>query len=61
MGQVTGIMHGSRELTGDLDLLWDGEARQADALSATFAACLSAGRCRHVLSSDRTFGLNIHR
>lgn len=24
IGQVAGIMHGSRELTGDLDLLWDG-------------------------------------
>src|SRR5690242_7959228 len=23
IGQVAGIMHGSRELTGDLDLLWD--------------------------------------
>jgi len=25
IGQVAGIMHGSRELTGDLDLLWDGD------------------------------------
>jgi hypothetical protein len=24
MGQVAGIMHESRDLTGDLDLLWDG-------------------------------------
>ncbi len=38
MGQVAGIMHGSRELTGDLDLLWDGEARQADALAAAYAS-----------------------
>jgi hypothetical protein len=38
MGQVAGIMHGSRELTGDLDLLWDGDARQADALSAAFGS-----------------------
>lgn len=32
MGQVAGIMHGSTELTGDLDLLWDGTPRQARAL-----------------------------
>jgi len=38
MGQVAGIMHGSRELTGDLDLLWDGDRRQASALAAAFAA-----------------------
>jgi hypothetical protein len=37
MGQVAGIMHGSRE-PGDLDLLWDGETRQADALAAAFAS-----------------------
>ena len=38
IGQVAGIMHGSRELTGDLDLLWDGHPRQAPALAAAFAA-----------------------
>jgi len=38
MGQVAGIMHGSRELTGDLDLLWDGDHGQAPALAAAFAA-----------------------
>ncbi|MGH3276570.1 MAG: hypothetical protein ACRDNZ_19860 [Streptosporangiaceae bacterium] len=38
IGQVAGIMHGSRELTGDLDLLWDGEARQAPAMAAAFAS-----------------------
>ncbi|MDR0343199.1 MAG: hypothetical protein LBI49_08765 [Nocardiopsaceae bacterium] len=38
MDQVAGIMHGSRELTGDLDLLWDGDPRQARALAAAFAA-----------------------
>lgn len=38
MGQVAGIMHGSRELTGDLDLLWDGDRGQAPALAAAFAA-----------------------
>jgi hypothetical protein len=36
VGQVAGIMHGSRELTGDLDLLWDGDQRQAAALAAAF-------------------------
>jgi hypothetical protein len=38
IGQVAGIMHGSRELTGDLDLLWDGEPGQAPALVAAFAS-----------------------
>jgi hypothetical protein len=44
MGQVAGIMHGSRELTGDLDLLWDGRAEQVDALVAAFAS-VSADLC----------------
>jgi hypothetical protein len=38
MGQVAGIMHGSQELTGDLDLLWDGNPGQAGALARAFAA-----------------------
>jgi hypothetical protein len=38
IGQVAGIMHGSRELTGDLDLLWDGDPGQDQALAAAFAA-----------------------
>jgi hypothetical protein len=38
IGQVAGIMHGSRELTGDLDLLWDGDPAQADALAAALAS-----------------------
>ena len=38
MGQVAGIMHGSRELTGDLDLLWDGDREHAPALAAAFTA-----------------------
>jgi hypothetical protein len=38
IGQVAGIMHGSDELTGDLDLLWDGDRGQAPALAAAFAA-----------------------
>jgi len=38
MGQVAGILHGSAELTGDLDLLWDGRAEQRAALVEAFAA-----------------------
>lgn len=38
MGQVAGILHGSRELTGDLDLLWSGDPGQAVALAAAFTA-----------------------
>ncbi|MFG3111455.1 hypothetical protein [Streptomyces tendae] len=39
IGQVAGIMHGSTELTGDLDLLWDGAPDEARALRAALAAC----------------------
>jgi hypothetical protein len=38
IGQVAGILHGSRELTGDLDLLWDGDQGQAAALAAAFTS-----------------------
>ena len=38
IGQVAGIMHGSRELTGDLDLLWDGDAAYAGLMAAAFSA-----------------------
>ena len=38
IGQVAGIMHGSRELTGDLDVLWDGSPGQALGLAAAFVA-----------------------
>lgn len=38
IGQVAGILHGSTELTGDLDLLWDGRPARAPALAAGFAA-----------------------
>lgn len=37
IGQVAGILHGSAELTGDLDLLWDGSPDQARAMAAAFA------------------------
>ena len=41
IGQVAGIMHGSVELTGDLDLLWDGAPAQAGALAAAFGSLRS--------------------
>lgn len=55
MGQVAGIMHGSVELTGDLDLLWDGDGSQGDALANAFAS-LSAHLTDdegHPATSDR--------
>lgn len=36
IGQVAGIVHGSTELTGDLDLLWSGDADEAPAMAAAF-------------------------
>ncbi|MFI8948223.1 hypothetical protein ACIGO6_17135 [Streptomyces sp. NPDC053750] len=39
IGQVAGIMHGSTELTGDLDLLWDGTPDEARALRQALARC----------------------
>ncbi|MCX4745472.1 hypothetical protein OG455_08040 [Kitasatospora sp. NBC_01287] len=38
IGQVAGILHGSQELTGDLDLLWDGAPERAAAMAAAFGA-----------------------
>ena len=38
IGQVAGILHGSTELTGDLDLLWSGNPNEAPAMGAAFAA-----------------------
>jgi hypothetical protein len=60
IGQVAGIMHGSGELTGDLDLLWDGDCGQAPALAAAFAAAgasLADGEGRPVRCEARAFGL----
>jgi hypothetical protein len=37
IGQVAGILHGSEELTGDLDLLWSGAPEEAPKLVAAFA------------------------
>lgn len=38
IGQIAGILHGSKELTGDLDLLWSGEATEAGAVYTAFAS-----------------------
>ena len=38
IGQVAGILNGSTELTGDLDLLWDGDPAAAPALAAAFGS-----------------------
>lgn len=38
MGQVAGIMHGSSELTGDLDLLWQDHKDQAPNLAEAFTS-----------------------
>ena len=38
MGQVAGILHGSQEFTGDLDLLWAGGVEQAGRLAQAFAS-----------------------
>ncbi len=42
IGQVAGILHGSTDLTGDLDLLWSGREADAPAISAAFAAAGAA-------------------
>jgi hypothetical protein len=60
IGQVAGILHGSAELTGDLDLLWDGSAGAADALAAGFAgldAELADDDGRPVPCGPAAFGL----
>jgi hypothetical protein len=60
IGQVAGILHGSRDLTGDLDLLWDGDPEQAEALAAGFgavAATLTDGAGRSVPTTAASFAL----
>ncbi|MFF3847736.1 hypothetical protein [Streptomyces sp. NPDC002328] len=49
IGQVAGILHGSVEPTGDLDLLWDGTQEQAQALRAA----LTAAGCTDLPDLDR--------
>ncbi|WP_432043216.1 hypothetical protein [Streptomyces cadmiisoli] len=39
IGQVAGIMYGSTELTGDLDLLWNGTPDEARALRDALVLC----------------------
>jgi hypothetical protein len=36
IGQIAGILHGSIELTGDLDLLWSGDAEETAAIARAF-------------------------
>jgi hypothetical protein len=38
IGQVAGILHGSTELTGDLDLLWSGAPVDAQPIKRAFAS-----------------------
>lgn len=49
IGQVAGIMHGSTELTGDLDLLWDGSPEERRALHEA----LGAAGCTALPELDR--------
>jgi hypothetical protein len=38
IGQVAGILHGSDELTGDLDLLWSGTVEEGERMAAAFTS-----------------------
>ena len=38
IGQVAGILHGSSELTGDLDLLWSGEPTEMPRMARAFTS-----------------------
>ncbi|MEV7022643.1 nuclear transport factor 2 family protein [Kitasatospora sp. NPDC093558] len=49
IGQVAGILHGSADPTGDLDLLWDGSSAEAAALRAA----LTAAGCVELPALDR--------
>jgi hypothetical protein len=56
IGQVAAILHGSTELTGDLDLLWDGDPGAAPAMAAAFAgATLHADDGRALPCSPEAF------
>jgi hypothetical protein len=58
IGQVAGILHGSRDLTGDLDLLWDGDPAQAPALVTAFAgAALTDDDGRRLPTAVESFTL----
>jgi hypothetical protein len=55
IGQVAGIMHGSDELTGDLDLLWSGDPEEAAKMAAAF------GEVGAVLFDDNHVPLPVDR
>jgi hypothetical protein len=60
IGQVAGILNGSTELTGDLDLLWSGRPADAPAISAGFGAVnalLTDDDGRRLPSGTEAFGL----
>lgn len=46
IGQVAGILHGSQELTGDLDLVWRRDERFAGELAAVFRRAAASFRDR---------------
>jgi hypothetical protein len=58
IGQVAGIMHGSTELTGDLDLLWDGTPAEARALrdALVIAGCAEPPDLDHPQVAYRVTG-----
>ncbi|GAA2355445.1 hypothetical protein [Nonomuraea africana] len=58
VGQVAGIMHGSTELTGDLDLLWDGTPAEARALrdALVIAGCTEPPDLDHAQVAYRVTG-----
>jgi hypothetical protein len=60
ISQIAGILHGSSELTGDLDLLWSGDQIEAPAMSAGFSAVKASlfdDRGRPLQSGPEAFAL----
>jgi hypothetical protein len=60
-GQVAGIMHGSQEPTGDLDLLWDPIASDTSEMERVFqnSQLLSFRADDHQVITDIEFGLTL--
>ncbi|MFI5529732.1 hypothetical protein ACIA8O_14450 [Kitasatospora sp. NPDC051853] len=58
VGQVAGILHGSAEPTGDLDLLWDGSPDEARALRKALSAtgCTDLPDLTHPQAAYRVTG-----
>jgi hypothetical protein len=57
-GQVAGIMHGSLELTGDLDILWDPSQSDVGRMAQVIgSAGLSFRDDEHAAITDLEFGL----